>query len=113
MSIDDDLTQQIQEAQKKMNEAAKNLESFSTIKETLNETEAGLKLTIDGINKIANEIQSALDALKQSAIAIENIANTLKSLEPEKVYNELSNLKNLVYFVLFLLATLFLFSVFG
>ena len=40
-------------------------------------------------------MQAALDALKQSAIAIENIASTLKSLEPEKVYDELSNLKNL------------------
>ena len=92
MSIDDTLDEKIKETKKQMDEVAKNLQSFSEVKEALDKSEDDLRAAIDGNARIANEVEKALDSLAKSGQAIELISKSLAKLQPEKVFKDLHSL---------------------
>ena len=91
MTIVDELKEQVESTNHKINDLVEDLKAFSEIKSSLSSSDNSLKQGIDNFDSVQNKLSVAADSLKESSESLNDLVTNLA--DSQQVVTRIDELK--------------------
>lgn len=89
MSVVNELKEEVESANKKINSLIKELESFSDIKKNISSSSENLKGGIENFNDLQSNLLNATDKLNTISVSLNSLITKLTDMEYDNILNKI------------------------
>jgi chromosome segregation ATPase len=86
MSVLDDVTDKLQEAEARVGEVATRLEGLADLQGTLDDSNVGLRSASEEVSKVAIGVEGTVTTLKEALTSFRDVVDVLRKSDPAKLF---------------------------